>query len=682
MERVWRVGIDIGGTFTDIVANDLRDGDMRAAKVPSVPGDPITGLEAALSAVGLEWEAVDELVHGTTMVTNDIVESRLSKTALVATDGFTDTLDIGRMSRDNLYRLDLLPKPPSLVPSELRFPVAERMLHDGSVALTLSEAEAERVARAVAASGAEAVAVCLLHAYRNPAHEILLGERLQRVVPRVALSHRISPEQREYERMNTTVLSAAVMRRVQDYCARIAERRPDRSRFHFFHSAGGMAGLAAVRERPLVLAMSGPAAGVSACARIASEIAGEIGTDRALTFDMGGTTTDVCLVIAGNAQVRSDHRIGRYRIRLPTLAVESIGAGGGSIVRLDSGALLVGPQSAGADPGPACYGRGGTDATVSDADLILGYLEPGRVVGSALTLDLARAEAVVRPIAEASGFSLEETAIGIVRVTNANMVRALRRITVERGIDGRTCPLIAFGGAGPMHAAEVARAYGIRTVIVPALSGGLSAYGCLTARMRYARQQTVGLASDAWDPAAAGTLCDAMVAELTADLRAAEGEDASAGDLTVEVVASLRYRGQSDAIEIAAPMLDDPGALGDAFRARHQELYGFSTEEPWELAALRVAVIGPDQPALVPGSISGAGDEVVGMRRCVFEGSPAIDVPCLARDRLAPGPWRAGPSIIEDAWSTTIVPPGDRFRVDRHGHIHIEVADIVPEDPR
>ena len=676
MERIWRVGIDIGGTFTDVVATDRAGGIVRSAKVPSVPGDPVTGLISALAAVDLTWDTVAELVHGTTMVTNDIVESRFSKTALVATEGFTDTLDIGRMSRDNLYRLDLLPKAPALVPDGLRFPVAERMLQDGSVDLALTEAEADRVAAAVAASGAEAVAVCLLHAYRNPAHEILLGERLRRVVPRVALSHRISPEQREYERMNTTVLSAAVMRRVQDYLARIGERRPAGSRFHFFHSAGGMAAIDAVADHPLMLAMSGPAAGVAASARIAAEIRDELGTDQALTFDMGGTTTDVCLVADGAAQVRSDHRLGRYRIRLPILAVESIGAGGGSIARLDSGAVLVGPQSAGADPGPACYGRGGTNATVSDADLILGYLEPGRRLGNALTLDLARAECVVRPIAESAGVSVEEAALGIARVTHANMVRALRRITVERGVDGRTCPLIAFGGAGPMHAVEVARAYGIRRVVVPALSSGFSALGCVAARMRYGRQQTAGLGSETWEAAAACAARDALVEELSAELRSAEG--AEAAELSVEVIASLRYRGQSDALEIADPALDDVEALGTAFRARHDALYGFSTDEPWELAALRVAVSGPEQASVTPTVERRSAEE--GWRRCVFEEGGAMDVVCLSRDALAPGDWRQGPAIIEDDWSTVVVPPRERFRLDGFGHIHIEVAKVEGVD--
>ncbi len=678
MEPVWRVGIDIGGTFTDVVAVDAAAGDrggaVRAAKVPSVPGDPVSALIAGLAAVDLTWEAVAELVHGTTMVTNDIVESRFSETALVATEGFTDTLDIGRMSRDNLYRLDLLPKPPALVPEALRFPVAERMLHDGTVDLALTETEADRITDAVAASGAESVAVCLLHAYRNPAHEILLGERLRRRLPRVVLSHRISPEQREYERMNTTVLSAAVMRRVQDYLAQIGARRPAGSRFHFFHSAGGMAGIGAVSGHPLMLAMSGPAAGVAASARIAAQI----GAEEALTFDMGGTTTDVCLVADGAAQVRSDHRLGRYRIRLPILAVESIGAGGGSIARLDSGALLVGPQSAGADPGPACYGRGGTEATVSDADLILGYLEPGRRLGNAVTLDRARAETAVRPIAELAGVSVEEAALGIARVTHANMVRALRRITVERGVDGRRCPLIAFGGAGPMHAVEVARAYGIRTVVVPALSSGFSALGCVSARMRYGRQRTVGLAGDAWDAAAARGARDDLIAELTAELRSEDAE-ATDGALSVEVVASLRYRGQSDAIEIVAPDLDDAAALGRAFRTRHEALYGFCTDEPWDLTALRVTVSGPEPATVAPQvETRPAGDR---HRRCLFEEGGAVDVPCLARDALAAGDWRPGPAVIEDEWSTIVVPPSDRFRVDGIGHLHIEVAQIEGATP-
>jgi N-methylhydantoinase A len=481
MSEGWQVGIDIGGTFTDVVAFRPGDGpqraEMRQAKVRSRPDDPVQGLEAALDSVGVAWGEVEDLVHGTTMVTNAIVENRLAEVALIATKGFADTIEIGRQNRRHLYRLDLPPKAPCQVPRERRFEVDERLDFRGTVLAELSEAEIEEVARQVAASGASAVAVSLLHAYANPAHERRLGERLRQVVPYVALSHQINPEAREYERSSTTALSASLMPLASRYLDKLEARRPDDSHLHLFHSAGGMAAPAVLRDLPLGLALSGPAAGVAA----AEKIARALDIDYALSFDMGGTTSDVCLIAQGRAEVRSDRSLGERPLRQPMVAVESIGAGGGSIARLDHGALRVGPESAGAEPGPACYGRGGERPTVSDANLLLGYLTADHPVGGGLRLEVAAAERVLAPLAEEIGVGLPEAALGVVRVANASMARALRRVTVERGIDGRHCTLLAFGGAGPMHAVELARSFGIGKVIVPQFSSAFSALGCVTA---------------------------------------------------------------------------------------------------------------------------------------------------------------------------------------------------------
>ena len=394
--------------------------DTRVAKVPSRADDRVAGVRAALQAVDLAWPEVDDLVHGTTLVTNAIVEDDLADVALIATRGFADTLAIGRQNRRHLYRLDLPPKLASQVPAERRFEVSERLDHDGRVLDPMDPRSVDEAIRRIEASGATAVAVSLLHAYANPVHEEALGERLRERFPFVALSNRVNPEAREYERTATTALSAGVMPLAASYLDRLDAAKPAGSRLHLFHSAGGMATPAALRELPLGLAASGPAAGVAAAGRIARDL----GIDHAISFDMGGTTTDVCLIFDGEAQVSSDRSLGGRPLRQPMVAVESIGAGGGSIARLDHGALVVGPESAGADPGPACYGRGGEQPTVSDANLVLGYMDPERVIGGGIRLDGGAARAAVAPLATAMGMSVEDAALGVVRVADSTMLRA------------------------------------------------------------------------------------------------------------------------------------------------------------------------------------------------------------------------------------------------------------------
>ena len=490
MPNGWEVGIDVGGTFTDVVAVKRACGEARAAKVATRTGDRVAGLLAALEAVSLDWSDVDDLIHGTTLITNAIIEDDLAKVALVATRGSCDTLEIGRQNRRHLYRLDLPPKAQPQVPSELRFEVSERIDHEGRVLEALDLRSVDEAVRKICASGADAVAVSLLHSYAEPAHEEALGERLRERIAFVALSSRVNPEVREYERSATTALCAGVLPLASTYLDQLEAAKPSGSRLHFFHSAGGMAAPDALRELPLGLAASGPAARVAA----AGGLARNLGVEQALSFDMGGTTTDVCLILDGEVQVTSERELGGRPVRQPMVAVESIGAGGGSIARLDHGALVVGPESAGAKPRPACYALGGDQPTVTDANLVLGYMDPERLIGDGMRLDERAARAALDPIAFAMGVDVETAALGIIRVANSAMVRALRRVTVERGIDGRRCTLLAFGGAGPMHAVEVARAFSIDTVIVPAHSGVFSALGCAEAEMSYSRQRTLRMA--------------------------------------------------------------------------------------------------------------------------------------------------------------------------------------------
>ena len=665
MPQGWQVGIDVGGTFTDVIAVHRARGEVRVAKVPSRSDDRIAGLVTALGAVDLAWADVDDLIHGTTIVTNAIIEDDHAKVALIATRGFSDTLAIGRQNRRHLYRLDLPPKLAPQVPDERRFEVTERLDHDGRVMVPLDPDSVEDAIRRIEASGAEAVAVSLLHAYANPAHEEALGERLRARVPFVALSHRVNPEAREYERTATTALSAGVMPLASAYLDDLEAAKPGGSRLHLFHSAGGMASPAALRDLPLGLAASGPAAGVAA----AGHMARALGIERAISFDMGGTTTDVCLILDGEAQIASDRSLGGRPLRQPMVAVESIGAGGGSIARLDHGSLAVGPESAGADPGPACYGKGGDRPTVTDANLALGYMDANRVLGGNVRLDGAAARDAMSPLAAAMETAVEAAALGVVRVANAAMLRALRRVTVERGVDGRRCTLLAFGGAGPMHAVALARAFAIEKVVVPAHSSVFSALGCVGAEMSYAQQRTLRMAADAWDRERVEGVRRELRATLAAPLGAAGHED---GALAVEEVASIRYRGQSYAIEVAGPAFDDPARLGRDFRERHRALYGFATEEPWELVSIRMRIAAPRNGTTPPPAAkANAAPAPTRTLPCTFEPGEAAPTPRYDRAGLTPDTPLEGPVIVDDAWSTVVVPPGATLSADGAGHLHI-----------
>ena len=677
MPNGWEVGIDVGGTFTDVVAVRRACGEARAAKVATRPGNRVEGLLAALEAVGLDWSDVDDLIHGTTLITNAIIEDDLAKVALVATRGFRDTLEIGRQNRRHLYRLDLPPKVPPQVPSELRFEVSERIDHEGRVLEALDLRSVDEAVRKIRESGAGAVAVSLLHSYADPSHEEALGERLRERIGFVALSSRVNPEVREYERTATTALCAGVLPLAATYLDRLESARPSGSRLHLFHSAGGMASPDALRELPLGLAASGPAAGVAA----AGSVARSLGKGQALSFDMGGTTTDVCLILDGTAQVTGERELGGRPVRQPMVAVESIGAGGGSIARLDHGALAVGPESAGARPGPACYALGGDRPTVTDANLVLGYMDPERPIGDGMRLDEGAARAALDPVARAMGVDAETAALGIVRVANSAMVRALRRVTVERGIDGRGCTLLAFGGAGPMHAVEVARAFSIGEVVVPAHSGVFSALGCVEAEMAYSRQRTLRMAVAGWDPERLHRARRDLEKQLVAPL-AATGHNA--GEISVEEVAAVRYRGQSYAVELPDPPFEDAARMGERFFERHRSLYGFATEEPWELVSIRTR-------AFVPRSRDRSRDPSAPVREPRRADGPARvrSLPCTfvaGEKRMTPRHDRAalvaerpleGPLIVEDAWSTTVVPPGATLVPDRDGHLRIDAGRVA-----
>jgi N-methylhydantoinase A len=640
-ENHWEVGTDIGGTFTDIIAIRRGSAEARIAKVPSRPHAPVQAMLEAIEAVGLRKSEVKRFVHGTTRVTNAIVEGRLPKVALVATEGFADVLEIARYRRRDLYRLDIPPKSPPLVPPERCFGLAERLDHEGRVLKALEEAEIERLVAWLKETGVQSVAVALLHAYANPVHEKMLGERLKDVVAHVSLSHEVNPEAREYERTSATVFNAAAMPIAVEYLSELEQRLPIGPGLQVFHSAGAMIPISAAKRRPLVMAMSGPAAGVSASVSIARQL----GTSRMLTFDMGGTTTDVCLIVDGQAEMTDGRMLGDKPLRQPMLAVHSIGAGG--------------------EPGPACYDRGGLEPTITDANAVLGYLNPETKLGDRIGIDIESAKRVIEPIARALGLSLTETALGIIRVANATMARALRRVTVERGIDGRDCTLLAFGGGGPMHAAGLADLYGIAEVVVPSASSAFSALGCLTADFSFLQQQTLRAALDGIDLARVSKRIGTLIEDASAPLIA---NGVAKAEIQVELVALMRYAAQNDAIPVPFGLPLDIAKLKKDFLARHNELFGYATNESCVIESVRVQARRPSttvvsRPATAVRAVS------TSQRICSFDGLHETETAII--DRASLTDIVSGPAIIEDAWSTVVVPPGWQAKPDAAGNLSL-----------
>lgn len=667
MAASWLLGIDIGGTFTDAVAVEAETGTVRMRKVLT-RSDPVECIGAACDALEIALSDFTDIMHGTTMATNAIVEGRLAPTALIATEGFAEVLDIGRQNRRELYKLSITARPEALVPRERRLEAQQRMDAAGAELVPLTEAEIARLADKVKKLGVESVAVALIHSYMDGAHEERIGAGLAGIVPYVALSHELNPEPREFERTNSTVMNAALMPLVARYLDRLLDRIGNQTRLHLFHSGGGMASAQSIASRPLALALSGPAAGVAASA----EVARQLGLSSVISFDMGGTTTDVSVVVNGRVQIDSNQRMAGYPIRQMMVAVETIGAGGGSIARRDGSAVRVGPVSAGANPGPACYGLGGTEPTVADANLILGYMDDGSELGGSVKLDVKKAVEVFEPLASAFDTSVEEAALGVRRVANANMARALRRVTVEHGIDARTCALLAYGGQGPMHAVSLAREFDIRKVIVPRFSSGFSAFGCLSADMSYAEQRPIHMNSDVWDADELTRMTESIAGRLKEPL-IADGTDPAG--LRVEVAGLVRYIGQSDAVEVTLTAPYDLAMVDADFKATHERLYGFSTAERWEIDTLRVTVLAPhrEEKTRLGGEVAEPSHTPTVTRQCWFEGPIELATPHYDRDRL-PIDWKiTGPAIIEDAWSTVVVDPGATARADCLGHLHIDL---------
>jgi N-methylhydantoinase A/oxoprolinase/acetone carboxylase beta subunit/N-methylhydantoinase B/oxoprolinase/acetone carboxylase alpha subunit len=641
-------GVDVGGTFTDVVVVEQGGGTLipRAVKTPTTPADQGEGVLNGLDDSARD--GVAHLAHGTTTATNAILERDVARTVLVTTRGFADLLVIGRQARPALYDLTVT-RPAPLVPSELVVTVEERVAHDGSVVIALTDAEITRVVESVEAAEPESVAVSLLFSYADDEHErrlcAALEERLN--VP-VTRSSALLPEFREYERASTCVLNAAVAPRMRRYLSGLDDRLPQTT-ISVMMSGGGTTDLAYAAEAPVHTLLSGPAAGVVA----AGAIAAAAGFGDAVGFDMGGTSTDVCLIRDGRPDISSHSTIDRLPFRTPAVAIHTVGAGGGSIAWIDQGgALRVGPRSAGADPGPACYGKGGTEPTVTDAHCVLGHLDPNRQLGGGLTLDVDTARRVVDTLPEQA-----DGASGILTVVRATMARALRKVSTERGVDPGELALLAYGGAGPLHATALAREVGMRAVIVPPAAGVLSALGLLLAPPRAEASRT--LMVDAGDDI--GHVWTELSETATRQL-AAQG---AAGDPTVRHIAECRYAGQSHELRVDAD--GDPGAR---FHEAHEEAYGYRMpDEQVQLVTARVIAEGTPVLPAPPGEWEQERrDEDT--RRIVVDGSQ-VDARVVSRGALAPGDTVDGPALVEQSDTTTLLAPGDHATIDDHHNLII-----------
>ncbi|MGW4058539.1 hydantoinase/oxoprolinase family protein [Amycolatopsis sp. NPDC004747] len=671
-----RIGVDIGGTFTDLCAVDAT-GIVAVGKVLTTHDEPARAVEEGLAALLPDLSVVEQVVHGTTLVTNALIERKGSRTALLATAGFRDVLEMRREHRYELYDLHLeLPAP--LVPRHLRFDVPERILADGSVHTGLDEAYVARLGRELAARGIEAVAVCFLHSFTNPAHERRAGGILAEVAPglRVALSSEVVPEIREFERASTTVANVYVQDLTERYLRDLEHRLRRLGITHAPHimlSNGGLATVDTAARHPIRILESGPAGGALAAAAI--------GPPGLLAFDMGGTTAKLCLIAGGTPLVTHEFEVDRkYRllpgsglpVRVAVTDMIEIGVGGGSIARIDAlGLLTVGPDSAGSEPGPVCYGRGGTEPTVTDADLVLGYLDPGYFLGGGLRLDAEAARAVLREkIADPLGVSVEEAAWGIHTSVNEDMANAARVHAVERGHDPAKLPMYTFGGAGPVHGVGVARALGAPSVVAPPAAGVLSAAGFLTAPLAFdfVRSARAAVHDLAWEQV------DALFAEMEAEgtaLLAKSGVD----DVTHHRVAEMRYQGQG--YEIRVPVHDGPWpeTLVDEFTSTYRTLYRRTGPEVGvEVLNWRVVSSGPKPEVALRLPAQPTGNARKGTRQAWFPSTDGfVDTAVFDRYRLTPGDRVDGPAIVEERESTVVVPPGAHCVVRSDGAVEVTV---------
>ncbi|ETF03011.1 5-oxoprolinase [Advenella kashmirensis W13003] len=681
------MGIDTGGTFTDLVLADPASGHWHYHKVPTRTADPAQGILDGIGEI-IELAAVQPadvgfLVLGTTLATNAVLEGKWARTALMATSGFGDVLALARQRRPHYFNLDVR-KPVPPVAADCCAEVVERLDADGEVVRALDETSVLAAIDQLKSTGAAAVAVCFLHAYQNPQHEARVRELIHAQWPdvHVCLSSDVLPEYREYERFVTTVVNASLVPIMDAYLARFEAGVEDigvSSAAHVMQSNGGAATTATVRERPINTFFSGPAGGAMGAVALGEET----GVRNLITFDMGGTSTDVCLIRDGRPAMKNERDMGGFPVQTRTIDIHTIGAGGGSIAWIDAGGMLkVGPQSAGAYPGPAAYGRGGELPTVTDANVILGRLSPASLLGGRMDMYPERAfDAVESVVAGSIRKSVEDSAIGILEIANAHMTGAVRVISVEQGEDPRDYTLVAFGGAGPLHAADVALMAGMRYVIVPSRPGVFSAQGLLQSDRRADFSLTrMTAANETSLP-----VLNAGLVELQrrgdAWLHAEKIDDVTT-DVRYEWQIDLRYEGQNSVLIVDLPDASlNAGKIRqaiDEYHERHKALYGYDLpKQAVEVVNLRLTIVAVHGRIGVASTT--ATDAIEGKpqspatRRVWFVSTGFIETPVIARDQLAPGVVFQGPAIVEQMDTTTVIPPGSSVRVDAGRHLHIDL---------
>ena len=701
MNSGYRLGVDVGGTFTDAILINEITGEIQIGKVPSTPEDPSGGFMEAtyrmLRQADLSADEMRFVVHGTTVATNTIIEGKVARTGFITTDGFRDILEIQRQIRPTLYDLQF-EKPQPLVPRHLCFGVPERLDADGNILTPLDEKAVVQAAERLRQEGVEAIAVCLLHAYVNPIHEIRTGEILREIVPKavVSLSSEIAPEFREYFRASTTVINACISPVVAQYLQRI-EAQLDREKLQaallVMQSSGGVFTFSAARKKPVFMVESGPAAGVIA----ATHLGATLGYTDIISFDMGGTTAKAGLIENGAPRITKDYEVGAtarsglgansgggYPIRTPVIDLVEIGAGGGSIAWVDSGGVLrVGTHSAGANPGPACYGKGGTQPTITDANLVLGRINPHYFLGGEIKLDMdAGRKAIEGSCANPLGMSVVEAAHGIVEIANAAMVNALRLVSVQRGYDPREFVLMAFGGAGPLHANRLAEEIEARSIVIPISPGTTSAMGLLVTDLKHDYSKTLIQRVDKLDLHEVEKTYQSLTEQGRKSL---EHEGMRPEDISFVRQVDIRYVGQSYELTVVLPErtgdhTESPVAAFELRRAletfhnEHDRAYGYSApDEPIEIVNLRLTAIGkiakPRQRALTRGETHAAIAQKATRPVYFAKKNGYVDCAIYDRYRLGAGCVLLGPAIVEEVDSTTVIHPGYQAEVDHYGNL-------------
>lgn len=679
----YRIGFDTGGTFTDFTFIDDH-GSINVTKVPSTPKDPSQAIINGINKIGKEYqvspESITYLVHGTTVATNTLLQHNGARTGLITTGGFRDVLEIGRQNRPKLYDL-FQEKPAPIIPRKWRREVSERIDAKGRVVRPLAEEECLEIARFFKREGVVSIAVCLLHSYLNSGHEQAIKEIIKREYPEafVSLSSEVCPQFREYERTSTTAINAYVMPVVSNYLSHLESKLEEsivRQKLHVMQSNGGIMGSDIARNKAAHTSLSGPAAGVIASVYVC----GMAGYRNLISMDMGGTSCDVSLIDGGTPKLTTDGKIEDYPLNIPMIEINTIGAGGGSIARIDEGgAMQVGPMSAGADPGPACYGNDGLDPTVTDANLVLGRLNPDYFLGGEVRLNRDLAEKAIKDrLCGPLKMDLASAAGGIVKIADSLMVKAIRLISISRGYNPKDFALVAFGGAGPLHAAAVARELNIPTVIVPKNAGVFSALGLLVADIQHdyvlTRVREAGKTSSDELGAEFGSLEDHGIQTL-------RNEGISPADIKFKRFMDMRYLGQ--AFEISVPLGDGEinaktlESLVSDFNEYHKNLYGFNAPgEPVEFVTMRVTVSGESKkPALpeIPRCSENTVKEALKGHRKVYLEDGFVEAGVYDRHMLLSGARIEGPAVIEEKQSTTVIFPGQKVEIDRYGNLIISI---------